>query len=147
MDGELRPLDEALRARFGAPAIYGVTSHRLRALAKECPVDAPCPMPTCAEEKRWRLEELELKSIDTDGEMSAFATPGHHGVLVLSIALHSRWYEDGLRANTAIFTLNGRLLNGAEHLIALCGALKPGDKMVLGVRTMFNDALEIHTRR
>ena len=27
------------------------------------------------------------------------------------------------------------------------GALKPGDKMVLGVRTMFNDALEIHTRR
>ena len=94
-----------------------------------------------------RLEELELKSIDTDGEMSAFATPGHHSVLVLSIALHSRWYEDGLRANTAILTLNGRLLNGAEHLIALCGALKPGDKMVLGVRTMFNDALEIHTRR
>ena len=33
------------------------------------------------------------------------------------------------------------------NLIALCGALKPGDKMVLGVRTMFNDALEIHTRR
>lgn len=147
MDGELRPLDEALRARFGAPAIYGVTSQRLRALAKECPVDAPCPMPTCAEGKRWRLEKLELKSIDTDGEMSAFATPGHHSVLVLSIALHSRWYEDGLRANTAILTLNGRLLNGAEHLIALCDALKPGDKMVLGVRTMFNDALEIHTRR
>lgn len=46
-----------------------------------------------------------------------------------------------------VLTLNGRLLNGAEHLIALCGALKPGDKMVLGVRTMFNDALEIHTRR
>lgn len=147
MDGELRPLDEALRARFGAPAIYGVTSQRLRALAKECPVDAPCPMSTCAEGKRWRLEELELKSIDTDGEMSAFAAPGHHGVLVLSIAPHSRWYEDGLRANTAILTLNGRLLNGAEHLIALCGALKPGDEMVLGVRTMFNDALEIHTRR
>ena len=147
MDGELRPLDEALRARFGAPAIYGVTSQRLRALAKECPVDAPCPMPTCAEGKRWRLEELELKSIDTDGEMSAFAAPGHHGVLVLSIAPHSRWYEDGLRANTAILTLNGRLLNGAEHLIDLCGALKPGDEMVLGVRTMFNDALEIHTRR
>ena len=134
-------------ARFGAPAIYGVTSQRLRALAKECPVDTPCPMPTCAEGKRWRLEELELKSIATDGEMSAFATPGHHGVLVLSIAPHSRWYEDGLRANTAILTLNGRLLNGAEHLIALCGALKPGDKMVLGVRNMFNDALEIHTRR
>lgn len=76
MDGELRPLDEALRARFGAPAIYGVTSQRLRALAKECPVDAPCPMPTCAEGKRWRLEKLELKSIDADGEMSAFATPG-----------------------------------------------------------------------
>ena len=51
--------------------------------------------------ERWRLEELELKSIDTDGEMSAFVTPGHHGVLVLSIAPHSRWYEDGLRANTA----------------------------------------------
>ena len=33
MDGELHPLDEALRARFGAPAIYGVTSQRLRALA------------------------------------------------------------------------------------------------------------------
>ena len=146
-DGELRPLDEALCARFGAPAIYGVTSQRLRALAKECPVDAPCPMPTCAEGKRWRLEELELKSIDTDGEMSAFAAPGHHGVLVLSIAPHSRWYADGLRANTAILTLNGRLLDGAEHLIALCGALKPGDEMVLGVRTMFNDALEIHTRR
>ena len=36
-----------------------------------------------------------------------------------------------------------------EQLRALItsGALKPGDKMVLGVRTMFNDALEIHTRR
>ena len=100
-----------------------------------------------AQAPRRLCEELELKSIDSDGGMSAFAAPGRHGVLVLSIAPHSRWYEDGLRANTAILTLNGRLLNGAEHLIALCGALKPGDKMVLGVRTMFNDALEIHTRR
>ena len=55
--------------------------------------------------------------------MSAFAVPGHHGVLVLSIAPHSRRYADGLRANTAILTLNSRLPDGTAHL-------RPGNEII-----------------
>ena len=79
---------------------------------------------------RRLCEELELKSIDSNGEMSAFAAAGHHGVLVLSIAPYSRRHADGLRANTAILALNSQLPDGATHLIALFGALKPGEEII-----------------
>lgn len=146
-DGALQPVDATLAARFPAPERYGVTSARLRAEAKACPVDAPAPMLACAEGKRWRLEDIELKSVESDGEMSAFATPGHHGAIVLSIPPHSPWYVDGLRANTAVVTFNGTPLDGAEHLIRLYESLQPGETVVLGIRTMRNGAAEIRTRR
>ena len=83
-DENLRPLD----GRFSQNGAYGVTSAHLRALAAACPVDAPTPLPDWDKGKTWRLNDIVFKGIDNDGEMSAFATPGHHGVLILALPPH-----------------------------------------------------------
>lgn len=147
VDGDLLSAGRAPRPDFGGRPTYGVVSPWLRALANPCPVDAPRPLSSLGEGESQKMDDVEIKSVDTDGEMSAFATPGHHGVLILSIAPHSRWYADGLRPNTAVITLNGQLLENAEHFIALCNSLEHGDEMILEARTMFNGAEEIRTRR
>ncbi len=146
-DENLRVRQNALNITFNEQCEYGVIDEKLRAYADKCPIDPPRPLNLCAESKHRKLEELEFKDIEDDGEMSAYATPGHHGVIVLSIAPHCRWYADGLRADTAIVTMNGTLLNGAEHMIEIYNTLKAGDDIVFGIRTMFNEAFEIHTKR
>ena len=146
-DESLRVLDNSLNIVFNAPDVYGVLDEKLREHADKCPINQPIPMNTSSGGEHRRIDGLEVKSIDDDGEMSAYAAPGHHGVIVLSIAPHCGWYADGLRADTAIISMNGVLLNGAEHLIELLDSLESGDDIVFSIRTMHNGAAEIHTKR
>ena len=142
-DENLRPLD----GRFSQNGAYGVTSAHLRALAAACPVDAPTPLPDWDKGKTWRLNDIVFKGIDNDGEMSAFATPGHHGVLILALPPHCPWYVDGLRENTAVVTFNGTLIDGPEHFLRLYEEMGAGAEIRLGTRTMLNGAAEIRTRK
>ena len=76
---------------------------------------------------------------------------GHTPLLELTHIEKEEKLEARILAKLEYFNPAGsvkdRIAKGIIDDAEKSGALKPGDKMVLGVRTMFNDALEIHTRR
>jgi len=98
-----------------------------------------------ADGERFTIQGVLVKSIETDGEMSAFATPGHQGVILLGLAPHCQWYRDGLRGSLVLLTLNGTPIQSAEHFIELYEALARGAEIVLGTRNMFGKAKEYRT--
>lgn len=126
---------------------YGVTSKYLRDHATRCPIDAPSPLPTLGEGRKLKIGDVEFKSIETDGEMSAFATAGHSGVILTAVPPHSRWHRDGLRDNTAVVTLNGAPVSDAEQFMHMWSDIPDGGELIFGVRTMFNEAFEVVTRK
>jgi len=142
-DADLNTLD----GRFIAHELYGVTSEHLRALADNCPIDLPSPLPGWATGERMRFDEVEFKGIDNDGEMSAFATPGHHGVIILSIPPHHGWHRAGLRENTAIITVNGTLIENVNHFLSLIESIPEGAPITFTLRNMQNEAFTVETRK
>jgi len=140
-DDQLRPLDD----RFPANEPYGVRCEALKAHAAQVLIDPPAPLPAWEDGRRWQLGDMLIKGIDNDGEMSAFATPGHQGVILLGLAPHCQWYRDGLRGSLVLLTLNGTPIQSAEHFIELYEALAHGAEIVLGTRNMFGKAKEYRT--
>ena len=143
-DENLCPVDPDLAARFPETEPYGVTDEALRARARPCPVDAPNPAPAWQGSEGVHIGDGLFKSIETEGEMSAFASSGHHGVIVLALPPYSDWYAAGLRENMAIIAANGQMIEDASHFQRLIGTLAAGDGITLQARTMFNERFEIH---
>jgi len=140
-DEALNPLDD----RFPVNEPYGVRCESLKAHAGQVLIDPPAPLPAWEDGQRWQLADMLIKGVDNDGEMSAFATPGHQGVILLGLAPHCRWYRDGLRGSLALLTFNGTAIQGPEHFIELYEALESGAEVVLGTRNMFGQAREYKT--
>lgn len=97
------------------PREYGVRDGALRAQARSCPLPVVVSPAHSENVRTVDVEGVRLKSIETDGEMSAFATAGHVGAIVIDIAPHHRWFAEGLRAGRAIIEVDGRPLASAEE--------------------------------
>jgi len=82
---------------------------------------------------------VTFKDVESDVEMSAYATPGLHGAVILAVHQWVSWYHAGLRENTAIIAVNGEPLDNAEQLMTIFEALKSGDRLLLTVRGVQND--------
>ena len=142
-DEALRPLDADLANVFPAPEVYGVTDEYLRALARVSTLDEPTPAPAWQGCEGKFIAGALFKAIETDGEMSAFAAPGHRGVIALAVPPHTAWYTAGLRENMAVIAMNGETLDDTDHFGRLCGAIPAGGSAVLSVRTMHGGSLEL----
>lgn len=59
---------------------------------------------------------LKLKNIETDGEMSAYATAGHNGVLVTDIDQFSDLSAKGILPSDVIISLNKKSINSLSDL-------------------------------
>ena len=142
-DEALRPLDADLANLFPSPEVYGVTDGGLRALARACPLDEPVPAPAWQGSEGIFIAGALFKAIETDGEMSAFAAPGHRGVIALAVPPHTAWYAAGLRENMAVIAVNGETPEDADHFRRLCGAIPAGGAATLSARTMRGGSLDL----
>ena len=59
---------------------------------------------------------MKIKNIETDGEMSAFATAGHNGVLVLDVDQFADATAKGLLPCDVIVEINGKEVNSLSDL-------------------------------
>ena len=62
---------------------------------------------------------MKIKNIETDGEMSAYATAGHDGVLVTDTDHFGRATARGLLPGDVILSVGGKTVRHAEDLVAL----------------------------
>ena len=59
---------------------------------------------------------MKVKNIETDGEMSAFATAGHNGVLVCDVDQFADASAKGILPCDVIVALNGKEVNSLADL-------------------------------
>ena len=62
------------------------------------------------------LFDMKIKNIETDGEMSAFATAGHNGVLVCDVDQFADASAKGILPCDVIVDINGREINSLSDL-------------------------------
>ena len=62
------------------------------------------------------LFDMKIKNIETDGEMSAFATAGHNGVLVLDVDQFAKASSKGILPCDVIVGINDKEVNSLSDL-------------------------------
>lgn len=90
---------------------FGVKYPPLRKLRKEPVMPEIKTIQQEAYESR-QIHSIEVKNIDTDGEMSVYGTAGHCGVIVLSVDKDSEADRKGLCKGDVIVSCGGRKVDG-----------------------------------
>lgn len=98
---------------------FGVTSARLKALAKTAPMPELVSAATLASGEARDFLGARVKSVTTLGEQSAAGLPEIKGVLVLSVAPGSLAELSGLRANDVIVEASANEYGAAEDIDSL----------------------------
>ena len=112
---------------------YGVRSEKLKRLARACPL----PVPVAYRDVTGNsvvISGARMKDVETDGEMSAFATAGHTGVLILEVEVYSQWFAEGMRADRVIISANGRAVSNTRELKKLLDSTAPGERLQLELK-------------
>ena len=100
----------------GFPREFGVRYEPLKKIAKT-PV-----LPKINENQKKskssiiNLFDMKVKNIETDGEMSAFATAGHNGVLVCDVDQFANASAKGILPCDVIVKINGHDVNSLDDL-------------------------------
>ena len=98
------------------PCEFGVRYEPLKKLAKT----PALPKINQSQKKRKSniitLFDMQLKNIETDGEMSAFATAGHNGVLVCDVDQFADASAKGILPCDVIVGINGKEINSLADL-------------------------------
>ena len=63
-----------------------------------------------------QMSDMKLKNIETDGEMSAFATAGHNGVLVCDVDQFAKASAKGILPRDVIIAINDKEVNSLADL-------------------------------
>ena len=97
------------------PTQFGVRYEPLKRLART-PV-----LPKINQQKRSKsniitLFDMKIKNIETDGEMSAFATAGHNGVLVLDVDQFAKASAKGILPCDVIVGIDDKEINSLSDL-------------------------------
>ncbi len=130
--GNFQPRNARAEALFAQRPHYGVWRGRLAPLAERCPL--PEVIRAAEEgEQATTFCGLTFKSVTTDGEMSAYATAGHEGVILTAIGEEHPWYRAGLRAPMALFSLNGQPLVNADAFRTMLEFSAPGGQIRMEV--------------
>lgn len=119
--GDFRP--EELPEFDGFPTQFGVRYAPLRAIAPSPVIPAVQSVSEKAGNSPSRIRlpafGMEVKNIETEGEVSVYGTAEHNGALVLSVDKGSAAEQLGLMPEDVIVIWSGRKIHAAADLTAL----------------------------
>ena len=98
------------------PCEFGVRYEPLKRLAKTPALPKINQAQKKGKSNVITLFDMKLKNIETDGEMSAFATAGHNGVLVCDIDQFADASAKGILSCDVIVALNDKEINSLADL-------------------------------
>jgi hypothetical protein len=116
------------RVRNGSPALligfvnfpmnmFGVTSERLRKIAKRPVVPALSTNPKETSGKVFKWEDATFKNVETAGEQSAAGLPEISGVIVLSLPAGSKLAISDLKVGDVILQCGGKQIANFSQLL------------------------------
>ena len=117
--GDYRTTHPAASDFADFPTVFGVRYAPLRAIAPTPVLPSITNGEEPMESKVFSFFDMKIKNIETDGEMSAYATAGHDGVLVTDTDHFGRATARGLLPGDVILSVGGKTVRHAEDLIAL----------------------------
>ena len=100
----------------GFPCEFGVRYEPLKKLAKTPILPKINQNTKKSKSNIITLFDMKIKNIETDGEMSAFATAGHNGVLVLDVDQFARASAKGILPCDVIVALGEKEINSLSDL-------------------------------
>ena len=114
--GDYRLVSPQIDGFESFPSEFGVRYAPLKKLAK-----APVLPKINQNQKKCKsniitLFDMKIKNIETDGEMSAYATAGHNGVLVLDVDQFADVSAKGILPCDVIVGINGKEVNSLSDL-------------------------------
>ena len=98
------------------PREFGVRYEPLKKLARTPALPKINQSNKRAKSNIITLFDMKIKNIETDGEMSAFATAGHNGVLVCDVDQFAKASAKGILPCDVIVGINGKEVNSLEDL-------------------------------
>ena len=98
------------------PREFGVRYEPLKKLAKAPVLPKINQSAKKSKSNIITLFDMKIKNIETDGEMSAFATAGHNGVLVCDVDQFARASAKGILPCDVIVGINGKEVNSLTDL-------------------------------
>ena len=103
---------------------FGVLSPSLAKKAETPPLPVLKPYSPEEEGKIRSFGHLQLKDVETEGEMSAYGTPGITGIIVKSLPPHSPEFVKGFRPDDVIVMVDGVQVKNFEELLKIASRHK-----------------------
>ena len=100
----------------GFPQEFGVRYEPLRKLARTPILPKINQSTKKSKSSIVTMFDMKLKNIETDGEMSAFATAGHNGILVLDVDQFAKASAKGILPCDVIVNINDKEVNSLSDL-------------------------------
>ena len=116
---DYRPSHPRIRGFEGFPTEFGVRYEPLRSLADTPVLPAVEKLPGSVASEVRTISGMTVKNIDTDGEMSVYATAGHNGALVLALEPNCDAEHRGIQVSDVIVGWGNTEIDGIDDLEGL----------------------------
>ncbi len=114
--GDYTPVSPKIPGFESFPREFGVRYEPLKKLAKTPALPKINQSQKKSKSNVITLFDMKIKNIETDGEMSAFATAGHNGVLVCDVDQFADVSAKGILPCDVIIDINGKEINSLADL-------------------------------
>ena len=116
---DYRPTHPLIRGFEGFPTEFGVRYEPLRSMADIPVLPALEKLPGSVASEVRTISGMTVKNIDTDGEMSVYATAGHNGALVLALEPGCKAEHRGIQVSDVIVGWGNAEIDGIDDLEGL----------------------------
>ena len=114
--GDYRLISPHIHGFESFPYEFGVRYEPLKRLAKSPALPKINQSAKKSKSNIITLFDMKIKNIETDGEMSAFATAGHNGVLVCDVDQFAKASAKGILPCDVIVAINDKEVNSLQDL-------------------------------
>lgn len=114
--GDYRVISPKIDGFENFPCEFGVRYEPLKKLARTPVLPKINQSQKKSKSNIITLFDMKLKNIETDGEMSAYATAGHNGVLVLDVDQFAKATSKGILPCDVIVGINDKEVNSLSDL-------------------------------
>ncbi len=114
--GDYTPISPKICGFEDFPCEFGVRYEPLKRLARTPVLPKINQSPKKSKSNIITLFDMQIKNIETDGEMSAFATAGHNGVLVLDVDQFAEASAKGILPCDVIVAIGDKEINSLADL-------------------------------
>ena len=114
--GDYRLISPKISGFEDFPCVFGVRYEPLKRLARTPVLPKINQSQKKSKSNIITLFDMKLKNIETDGEMTVFATAGHNGVLVCDVDQFAKASSKGILPCDVIVAINGKEVNSLSDL-------------------------------